>query len=190
MSPKGGLWFSVIVKPVISPKRVGLLQLLFTNALRNGIQRATRVQSQVKWPNDLVVESKKLAGILIETKVRKSKLDFAIVGMGVNVNLSSSKLPTRATSLSMVSGREFNLQELLDSLLDSLSEHFEDMENQEAIIEDWWNHCAHREMVVAIKMTDGTIKGHCVGVNVDGSLSVKTARGVTSVPDGTLRLAS
>ncbi len=189
-SPKGGLWFSLVVKPVISSDKIGLLQLLFANALRNGIQRATGVQSQIKWPNDLVIGKKKLAGILIETKVRSSRMDYAVVGVGVNVNLSSSKLPAGATSLAIVTGKKFNLQEVLDSLLKSFSEHFEDVENREAIIEDWWNHCAHREMVVAIKMNHGTIKGHCVGVNVDGSLSVKTARGVTLVPDGTLRLAS
>src|SRR5712664_3793232 len=82
-SPTGGLWFSLIVRPRIPVDRISLLQFLFANALRKRIEEAYGVQSEVKWPNDLVVDWKKLAGILVETKISGPELVYAIVGIGL-----------------------------------------------------------------------------------------------------------
>src|SRR3989449_8068105 len=67
-SPKGGLWFSLIIRPKIPIDRIPLLQFSFANTLRKGIEEVYGVQSEAKWPNDIVVDGKKLAGILIGTK--------------------------------------------------------------------------------------------------------------------------
>lgn len=187
-SPKGGLWFSIIAKPRIPVDRISLLQFLFVNALRTGIQEVYRVQSEVKWPNDLVVDRQKLAGMLIETKISGSGVVYAIVGIGLNVNLTAKELPTGATSIFLASKKRFSLEKTLSSILRALKEDYRALEDEKAVVGEWWKHCAHRMKRVTIQTHEGTVRGKCVGVNKDGSIIIQTERGNVTVADGTLRL--
>ncbi len=187
-SPKGGLWFSTIIKPKIPINRIPLLQFLFANALRKGIEETYQVQSEAKWPNDIVVDWKKLAGILIETKISHPDLVYAIVGVGLNVNLTAEELPTEATSIFLASKKRFSLERTLSSILTILERHYGSLRDEGAVVGDWWKHCAHREKPVIIKTSNGRVRGKSVGVNLDGSIIVQTDQGSVTVPDGTLRL--
>jgi BirA family biotin operon repressor/biotin-[acetyl-CoA-carboxylase] ligase len=187
-SPKGGLWFSLIVRPNIPVDRISLLQFLFANALRKGIEEVYGVKSEVKWPNDIVVDWKKLAGILIETKINGPELVYAIVGVGLNVNLSAEELPTGANSIFLVEKQRFSLEKTLSSILTVLERHYETLRDESAVVDDWWKHCAHRMKPVLIETGNGKIRGKCVGVNPDGSIIMQTEQGNVTVPDGTLRL--
>lgn len=189
-SPKGGLWFSIIIKPKIPVGQTPLLQFLFANALRTAIEGLSSVQPEVKWPNDLVVNWKKLAGILIETKISNSQIVYAIIGVGLNVNLSAEELPVGATSILMVSKKRFSLEGTLSSILTTMQERYETLQDQESVVGDWWNHCAHRMKPVTIETGKDLVGGKCVGVNLDGSIIVETDRGKVTIPDGTLRLAT
>ena len=182
------MWFSIIIKPRIRAYQVPLLQFLFANALRKGIEVAYQIQSEVKWPNDLVVDWKKLAGILIETKISGPELAYAIVGVGLNVNLSTEELPTGATSIFLASKKRFSLEKTLTSILTLLEGQYETLRDEEAVVGDWWNHCAHRMKPVTIETDNGMVHGECVGVNQDGSIIIQTETGNVTVADGTLRL--
>jgi len=133
-SPKGGLWFSLIIRPKIPVDRISLLQFLFANALRKGIKEVYGVQSEVKWPNDLVVGWKKLAGVLIETKISGPELVYAIVGIGLNVNLTANQLPTGATSIFLVKRKRFSLEKTLSSILPVLERHYETLRDESAFV--------------------------------------------------------
>ena len=187
-SPKGGLWFSVIIRPEIPVGQAPLLQFLFANALRTWIERLSGAQPKVKWPNDLVVNRKKLAGILTETKINNSQIVYAIIGVGLNVNLNAHELPVGATSTLMVTKKRFLLDRTLSSILTTMQEYYETLRDQESVLGDWWNHCAHRMKLVIIETGSGLVHGKCVGVNLDGSIIVETDNGKITVPDGTLRL--
>ncbi len=187
-SPKGGLWLSLVVKPKIPVDRISLLQFLFANALRTGIEEVYGVQSEVKWPNDIVVDWKKLAGILIEAKISGPELVYAIVGIGLNVNLTAEQLPTGATSIFLVKKKRFSLEKTLSSILTVLERHYENLRDESAVVGDWWKHCAHRMKPVIIETGNGKIHGKCVGLNPDGSIIIQTEQGNVTVPDGTLRL--
>jgi len=187
-SPKGGLWFSLIVRPKIPIDRIPLLQFWVANAFREGIEEVYGVQSEVKWPNDLVVDWKKLAGILIETKISGPELVHAIVGIGLNVNLTAEQLPTGATSIFLVNKKRFSLEKTLSSILTVLERHYETLKDESAVVGDWWRHCAHRMNPVIIETGNGKIRGKCVGVNPDGSIIIQTDQEKLTIPDGTLRL--
>ena len=187
-SPKGGLWFSIIVKPRIPVDRISLLQFLFANALRTGIQEVYGVQSEVKWPNDLVVDRQKLAGMLIETKISGSGVVYAIVGIGLNVNLAAQELPTGATSIFLASKKRFSLEKTLSSILRALKEDYGALEDEKAVVGEWWKHCAHRLKPVTIDTDNGMVRGKCVGIRKDGSITIQTQTGNVTVADGTLRL--
>ncbi len=187
-SPKGGLWLSLVVKPKIPVDRISLLQFLFANALRTGIEEVYGVQSEVKWPNDIVVDWKKLAGILIEAKISGPELVYAIVGIGLNVNLTAEQLPTGATSIFLVKKKRFSLEKTLSSILTVLERHYENLRDESAVVGDWWKHCAHRMKPVIIETGKSKVRGKSVGVNMDGSIIIQTEQGNVTVPDGTLRL--
>jgi len=187
-SPKGGLWFSLIVRPKISIDRIPLLQFSFANALRKGIEEVYGVQSEAKWPNDIVVDGKKLAGILIETKISGPELVYAIVGLGLNVNLTAEQLPTGATSIFLVKEKRFSLEMTLSSILTVLERHYETLRDESAVVGDWWKHCAHRMKPVIVETGKGKVRGKSVGVNLDGSIIIQTDQGNLTIPDGTLRL--
>ncbi|SRR5712692_1487081 len=187
-SPKGGLWFSLIIRPKIPIDRISLLQFWVANALRKGIEEVYGVQSEVKWPNDIVVDWKKLAGILIETKISGPELVYTIVGIGVNVNLTAEELPTGATSIFLVRKKRLSLEKTLSSILTVLERHYETLRDESAVVDDWWEHCAHRMKPVIVETRSDKIRGKCVGVNPDGSIIIQTEQGNVTVPDGTLRL--
>jgi BirA family transcriptional regulator, biotin operon repressor / biotin---[acetyl-CoA-carboxylase] ligase len=187
-SPKGGLWFSLIIRPRIPVDRISLLQFLFASALRTGIREVYGIQSELKWPNDLVADQRKLAGILIETKISGSGVVYAVVGIGLNVNLTAKELPTGATSIFLAIKKQFSLEKTFSSILRVLKEDYGALEDENAVVGDWWNHCAHRMKPVTIETNNGTVRGKCVGVNQDGSIIVQTGTGNVTVADGTLRL--
>src|SRR5213594_4065466 len=157
-SPKGGLWFSLIIRPKIPTDRIPILQFWVANALRTGIEEVCGVQSEVKWPNDLVVNWKKLAGILIKTKISGPELVYAIAGIGLNVNLTAEE------------------------------GQYKTLRDENAVVGNWWKHCAHRMKPVIIETSNSRVRGKSVGVNFDGSIIVQTDQGSVTVPDGTLRL--
>jgi BirA family biotin operon repressor/biotin-[acetyl-CoA-carboxylase] ligase len=187
-SPKGGLWFSLIVRPRIPVDRISLLQFWVANALRKGIEEVYGVQSELKWPNDIVVNWEKLAGLLLETKISGPEMVYTIVGVGLNVNLTSEQLPMGATSIFLVKKKRFSLEMTLSSILSVLERHYETLRDESAVVGDWWKHCAHRMKPVIIETGNDEIRGKCVGVNPDGSIIIQTEQGNVSVPDGTLQL--
>lgn len=188
-SPKGGLWFSVILRPRTNAEQIPILQFLVANGLREAVDRATGVSTKVKWPNDLVVSGKKLAGILIETKIETRQVAYAVIGIGLNVNLIQKQLPKEATSILAQTGRRFDLAETLDLILASLVKHYQKLWDMDMIMKDWWDHCAHRLRQVRIQTKTGIVIGNCIGVNRDGSIVIRTGRRDQTISDGTLLLA-
>ena len=146
------------------------------------------VQSEVKWPNDLVVNWKKLVGILIETKISGPELQYAIVGIGLNVNLTAEELPTGATSIFLARKKRFSLEKTLSSILTVLESHSKTLSDEKAVVADWWEHCAHREKPVIIETGNSRVRGKCVGVTADGNIVIQTDQENLTIPDGTLRL--
>lgn len=146
------------------------------------------VQSQVKWPNDLVIDNRKLAGILIETKVSGPYLSYVVVGIGLNVNLTAKELPEGATSILLVRKKRFSMEKTLLAILRILEGQYETPSDEESVVADWWEHCAHRMRSVVVDTDSGRVDGKCVGVNPDGSITIQTDHGRVTVPDGTLRL--
>ena len=187
-SPKGGLWFSLIIRPTITVDRIPLLQFWVANTLRKAIEEIYGVRTDLKWPNDLVIDWHKLAGILVETKISGPKLDYAVVGVGLNVNLTLKELPTGASSILLVRKKRFSLENTLEPILIILAGQYEILRDEKAVVADWWGHCAHRLKQVTIDTGTERVRGKCIGVNVDGSIVIQTDHGDVTVPDGILRL--
>ncbi len=92
-SPKGGLYFSLVLRPTFSPSLAPRITLLAGVAVCRAISSVARVDGAIKWPNDILIHGKKVAGILTETEAKEGSLRHAIVGVGINVNTDTSSLP-------------------------------------------------------------------------------------------------
>jgi BirA family biotin operon repressor/biotin-[acetyl-CoA-carboxylase] ligase len=118
----GGVYVSVLLRPRIPALRLPMLPLAAGLAAAEAIRLAARVTVDLRWPNDLLIGPRKVGGILVESKNSGGSVDFAIVGIGINVHQRAfdSELATPAISLDVEAGRRVSRQELLVSLLESL----------------------------------------------------------------------
>lgn len=190
-SPRGGLWFSVIVRPDIPLGKLGLLQFLCSNAVRQSLERETGVGVQVKWPNDLILDSGKLGGILVESKNVGEQVSYVIIGVGLNVNLKEKQLPVEATSVYLRTGKKHDLGELLAVIVDGMKSESRRPLSPARIMGEWWRNCIHRSRRVRVETPGRAVTGLNVGVDPEGLLLVETDKGtVEKFSEGTLRVLS
>ncbi len=188
-SARGGLWFSVILRPQAPISLIRLLQFAAANSVWEAIEKNVEATVLVKWPNDLMLDSQKLGGILLESKVIAKNLSFVVVGIGVNVNQATGTLPAGATSIFAVTGRTTHLGRLLTSIVEKLQENCRTLQDHDKLMSKWWERCQHRSKSVQVETPGGLIKGVNVGISHQGQLIVKTLDGnIESVEDGTLRM--
>ncbi|MBI4052221.1 MAG: biotin--[acetyl-CoA-carboxylase] ligase [Elusimicrobia bacterium] len=115
-SPKGGLYCTLILRPRCSPSQLGKLNLLVARAMSNTLHKMTRLQTIIKPPNDILARSKpaepykKVCGILTEAYGNGKKTDWALMGIGINVNNSVPKNLKNAASLSHLLNRELDIE--------------------------------------------------------------------------------
>jgi len=188
-SPKGGLWFSILLRPNVSSAKLPLLQFLAAIATRKALENQTGLSVRLKWPNDLVLGNAKLGGILIESKTLGDSVSFAILGIGVNINQTKSQLPPGAVSLRLVSRKKHDLRTLLRAILDQIKSSSDDLDNASRIMEEWWHNCIHRPLRVQVTLPKGAVSGISKGIDEDGALLIETDGGkIRKVSEGSLRL--
>ena len=187
------LTFSTILRPKISPEGLNLLPLVAAVAVARGVLKTTGMKPDCKWPNDLLMDGKKFCGILLEGALRENGFDFAIAGIGVNVNQTvfPPELHERATSLRAASGHAVNREDLLRSIL----EHFEELyllgkkEDFRTIPEIWLTHSTMIGKVVEVEPSEGVvISGRASSIAPDGALILTTDSGTRTVYAGDVTL--
>ncbi len=155
-SQKGlGLYCSVLLKPEIPLDYIGLLSLLPAIAVAHAVADFIKRPAGVKWPNDVMVHGRKIAGILTETTIRNSQLLYAVIGMGVNVRHRVRHLAAfdgRAGSLFTESGRDFEITSVLDQIIFQLNllikyDKFDAWRTQ--LIDRWQQLCVHMHRPVS-----------------------------------------
>ena len=119
-----GLWFSVLLRPNLRPQETTQLTVVAATALRRAIQAETGLKPEIKWPNDLLLGGKKVAGILTEMSAELDRVRHIIIGIGVDVNLDAAELPADlrkiATSLKIEAGETISRAELAAAILREL----------------------------------------------------------------------
>jgi BirA family biotin operon repressor/biotin-[acetyl-CoA-carboxylase] ligase len=183
---------SVLLRPRIPAPRLPLLPLAAGLAVAEAIQSAARLTADLRWPNDLMVGSRKAGGILVEAKNSGGSVDFAAVGIGINVHQRrfDSGLSTPGTSLDLESGRPIPRQSLLVSLLELLEREAQGLVDL----------VASMTIPARVEKTSTWIRGRkvevhgpqaCMGVTAGldkhGFLLVRTADGLVTVQTGGIR---
>jgi BirA family transcriptional regulator, biotin operon repressor / biotin---[acetyl-CoA-carboxylase] ligase len=180
--PENGLYFSLVLRPEVSPSLAPLFTLACAVAMHHTVERVTKLDVDIKWPNDLLVDGKKIAGILAEIHAETDRIRSLIVGVGLNVNHQAlpEEIVDRATSLRLASGRH---QSRLDLLVDFL-EQFEGLVDRfqvsgpASVVSEWTRHSSFASGR-HVEISDGyrTVKGPTCGLNSVGALRVETSPG-------------
>jgi len=178
-SSSDGLWTSIILKPSIPLRDAPKLALLTAAALRTTLSEDFGIEANIKWPNDLLVDNKKICGILTEMKGEMDRIDYIINGVGINVNQNpedfSGELANTATSLKIIKGREIDRLLLLQRYLETLEEFYLDfLENgferaRQVCIKN--SHTVGN--IVTIYSGDKEYTGKAVDIGNDGALIVE-----------------
>ena len=125
ISPKGaGVYLSCILRPRILPLEVPKITLVSAVATVKAIREFSGLNASIRWPNDILVDHKKVCGILTEMKAEQDRVDFIIVGIGINVNTSTKELPAEASSLKEELGRSLSRVELGKIILNQLERYY------------------------------------------------------------------
>ena len=119
-----GIYFSIILRPEILPNEASKLTLLSAVGVCEAIREFTGLDCQIKWPNDLLINEKKVAGILTELSAEMDMVRFVIVGIGININNNKNLLPVKSTSLKEELGSEVLRVEILRFILKTLEEKY------------------------------------------------------------------
>ncbi|HHU64142.1 MAG TPA: biotin--[acetyl-CoA-carboxylase] ligase [Clostridiales bacterium] len=126
--PAGGLWMSIILRPDIKPNNVACLTLVIGLAICKALRKLTHLDIGLKWPNDLVINGRKVCGILMELSAEVDRVNYIIAGIGLNVNFKSRHFPgelrSTATSLYIESGQRYGRKEVALQMLYSIEQHY------------------------------------------------------------------
>ncbi|MDB6065492.1 MAG: Bifunctional ligase/repressor BirA [Pedosphaera sp.] len=184
MSPaRKGLWFSVLLRPGMRPTEVTQLTIAAATALFRAVRSQTGITPEIKWPNDILIKGKKVAGILTELSAELDKVKYVILGMGVDVNLAAGEFPPElrklATSLRIESGQRQNRAELAVKILAELDRDYERICSGqfEAVADEWEEHCSTIGHNVVIHIGDRRIQGSAESLDTDGALLLRTQHG-------------
>lgn len=178
-----GLWFSVLLRPDLRPQEATQLTVASATALRRAIEAETGLQPKIKWPNDILIEGKKVAGILTELSAELDRVKHIILGIGVDVNLDAGELPAdlrkTATSLKIEAGEMISRAELAVAILHALDEDYARIgAGKFAVLADEWEaHCGTIGKNVTVLIGDRKIRGRAESLDDDGALLVRTEHG-------------
>lgn len=171
------LYLSVVLRPRIVPAQAPQLSLVSAVAVAAALERA-RVDARIKWPNDVLVNGRKLCGILTEIEAEADRVSFVVVGIGVNLNSGREHFPPelhdRATSVWMETGRKVDRLAFLCDLLSELEEGFDDFTRGgfEMLRARWEARSSMTGRSVRIAGVGETVEGICAGIDGDGALLV------------------
>jgi len=178
LSPKGSIALSIILYP--SLLYLPSLIMLASLAVVHSIESVTGLKSQVKWPNDVLVNGKKVCGILIESDVRGNMVDYTIMGIGINVNLRLSDFPEilpTATSLSNELGRGVSRLSLIRQLLVEIERLYLTLQAGGSIFEEWRDSLVTLGKRIRLKSGKTIYEGIAESVASDGSLLLRQSDG-------------
>jgi BirA family biotin operon repressor/biotin-[acetyl-CoA-carboxylase] ligase len=178
--PGASLLLSLLFRPDFAPNQAQRLTMLCSLAIADAIEGLTSLPAGLKWPNDIFIRGRKAGGILTESGTTGGRLDYVVVGMGLNVNLAASTLPElrgMATSLSQELGREVSRLELLWKILAGIEMRYESLRRGESPHEEWAARLINLGHQVQVATPQGALAGWAEGVDADGALILRTPDG-------------
>lgn len=184
-SPAGsGIWMSLLLKPRLAPEEVSSLTL----AAGIAVCRAIGGSAAIKWPNDIVIGTRKVCGILTEMSAEPERVSYVVCGIGINVNTESfpEELKDKATSLYIQTGRRHHRAALIAAVMNEFEPLYKQFQQEgiAPLIEEYKKVCVTLNRDVRVICRNGTVTGRAVDIDENGALEVMTETGRISVTAG------
>jgi len=183
-SQGGGLYFSIILRPQVESDKTTLLPLIAALSICETINSLYAISSTIKWPNDVRINGKKVAGILLESEADGNKIDFVILGIGVNLNTDVTQLPPELKSTSTSIAHEFNQSvdyyAFFKHLFLTLNKNYSIFLNQDvnSILSEWKKHSDTLGRNVRVVTSSDETVGKAFDIDESGFLIIETDLGV------------
>ncbi len=177
------LYLSVILRPEIPPYQASLVTLMAAVATADAIQKFSGLEPLIKWPNDVLLRAKKVAGLLNEIHSEMDRIHFVILGIGVNLNtdrkMFSKEIREGATSLKIEMGQAISRKAFLQCLLQELEKWYEIFlkEGAQPVLKAWRELAQIKGRPVKVTSFGETLVGVAIDVDSDGALVLETERG-------------
>ncbi|MGB7768954.1 MAG: biotin--[acetyl-CoA-carboxylase] ligase [Verrucomicrobiia bacterium] len=178
-----GLWFSVLLRPDLRPQEATQLTVVAATALCRAIQSETGLNPEIKWPNDILVGGRKVAGVLTELSAELDRVKHVILGIGVDVNLGAGEWPAelrkQATSLKIEAGRAVSRADLAAAVLRELDNDYGRVCAGQfaAVADEWEARCQTIGRNVAIQIGGRRVQGRAEALGESGELLLRTEHG-------------
>lgn len=184
-SPPGlGLYCSILLRPEFKVDKAALISIAAGIAVGRTIKKVCGIAAQLKWPNDVLINGKKVSGILSESTSTNKNIKFVVVGIGLNTEHKFKDFPPdireTTTSLAIVTGRRHDKQELLNNILFEFAHLYGYLyypDNIERLLNEWQSYCCHIGREVILTAAHSKLIGTFGGLAPDGSAIVKDASG-------------
>jgi BirA family transcriptional regulator, biotin operon repressor / biotin---[acetyl-CoA-carboxylase] ligase len=178
VSPPGNIAVTVVLYP--ARKNLHFLTMLASLAVLYSIEKTTGLQCQLKWPNDVLIRNKKVCGILLESQAATDSVEYAIVGIGINVNMRLADYPeiaSIATSLADETGKQVARTTLLQNLFLEMEKLYLRLQAGEAILPEWREHLVTLGKQIHVRAGDDVFAGVAESVADDGCLLLRCVDG-------------
>ena len=192
-SPAGGIWLSIILYPQLSPFYISRITLMTAVAVVKAIKVCTQIESQIKWPNDILINEKKVCGILTEMSAELDIINWVVVGIGINVNIDNREFPEdiqeNTISLKEASDKEVLRVKLAQVFLQEFEKYYEILKRREfsSILKEWklYSHTLGKK--ITVDMGERIITGEAMDINESGALILKKEDGeLVEIISGTI----
>ena len=183
-SPEGGIWLSVIIHPEFQISDATIIPLAVSLALCESIKKVHKIKTDVKWPNDITIDDKKVAGMLIDTSIQGNKVENLVLGIGINFAVNIQQIEKRlkkstnfygVTSLFPEKNSPSKIELLVQFLLELEKVINSLIKGKNAqIIRDWSKHTNMFGKAISVNTGNGKISGIAKKIDSDGALIIKT----------------
>ena len=194
ISPKGGIWISIILQPKFDISIITLFPIAASLALSYAIEKTCKISPELKWPNDLTVKGKKLAGMLVDASFESNRIESLVLGVGINFNVNVKEIEKILKNTPNYYGvASLNKQKnkttaikLIQSFLLELEKIYELLNTKQTkkIISEWTKRSSTIGKNVEINTVNGKIKGDAVKIDGDGGLLIKNKNKINKIIAG------
>jgi BirA family biotin operon repressor/biotin-[acetyl-CoA-carboxylase] ligase len=178
ISPKGNLYFSVVLRPDIPMHKAPLMTLMGAVATATAVRKYCGLQAVIKWPNDILIDGKKMSGLLTEMSAEQDRIRHIVLGIGVDVNMDPELLPPdvrlSSTTLAATAGKQIDRLSLLQQLLRELDHWYQVfLINEQDVLREWKSLNATIGNRVTVSGAGDTLEGLAQGVDDEGRLIIQ-----------------
>lgn len=184
VSPEGqGIWFSVILRPLMLPVYAPQITFVLAVGMVRALEKALGIKATIKWPNDILINKRKVAGILTELSAEIERINYVVFGIGVNVKQKEEDFPekfrVKSISLDMALGRTVSRVQVLQAMLEELEKTYNEYLELgfDYILKEWKVNSITLGANVRVLMGEEMLEGKAIDLDEDGSIIIQDKNG-------------